>query len=117
MSMEEATRTANKACMAAALLLAIPAFAHRAAGAPAKSGSPLLAVYVEQSQRGSSAERDEDLQDQEQEKRDREQEKRERLSELYEDGREALDDNRYDKAEAKFDQLVQMNGPQTDAAL
>lgn len=138
MSMEEATRTVNKACMAAALLLAIPVFAHRAAAAPANSASPLLAAYIEQSQAGGSAERDEDLQDQEQERRDREQEKRdreqeardreqekrdreqeklERLSELYEQGREALDDDRYDKAEAKFDRLAQMNGPQTDAAL
>jgi HEAT repeat protein len=36
---------------------------------------------------------------------------------LYDDGREALDEDRYDKAEAKFDQLAQLNGPQTDAAL
>lgn len=69
-------------------------------------------------------EREQEARDREQEKRDREQEAREReqekldrLEELYDDGREALDDDRYDKAEAKFDQLAQLNGPQTDAAM
>lgn len=55
--------------------------------------------------------------DREQEAREREQEKLDRLEELYDDGREALDDERYEQAEAKFNQLAQMNGPQTDAAL
>jgi hypothetical protein len=36
---------------------------------------------------------------------------------LYDEGREALDEDRYDKAAAKFSQLADMNGPQTDAAL
>ncbi len=61
--------------------------------------------------------REQEARDREQEKRDREQERLDRLSELYENGREALDEDRYDRAEAKFDQLAQMNGPQTDAAL
>lgn len=61
--------------------------------------------------------REEEARDREQEKRDREQERLDRLSELYDDGREALDEDRYERAEAKFDQLAQMNGPQTDAAL
>lgn len=69
-------------------------------------------------------EREEEAREREQEKRERaqeakerEQEKIERLEELYDNGREALDEDRYDKAEAKFDQLAQLNGPQTDAAL
>jgi HEAT repeat protein len=68
--------------------------------------------------------REQEARDREQEKRDREQEARDnaqekadRLEELYDDGREALDEDRYDKAEAKFDQLAQLSGPQTDAAL
>src|SRR5215472_3867132 len=62
-------------------------------------------------------EREQEKREREQEVKEREQEKVERLEELYDDGREALDEDRYDKAEAKFDQLAQMNGPQTDAAL
>jgi len=68
--------------------------------------------------------REQEARDREQEKRDREQEARERaqekadrLQELYDDGREDLDEERYDRAEAKFKQLADMNGPQTDAAL
>lgn len=61
--------------------------------------------------------REQEARDREQEKHDREQERLDRLSELYENGREALDEDRYDRAESKFDQLAQMNGPQTDAAL
>lgn len=62
-------------------------------------------------------EREQEKRDREQEAREREQEKIERLQELYDDGREALDDEHYDKAEAKFSQLAEMNGTQTDAAL
>jgi hypothetical protein len=62
-------------------------------------------------------EKEQEKREREQEAREREQEKIERFQELYDDGREALDEDRYDKAEAKFDQLAQMNGPQTDAAL
>lgn len=61
--------------------------------------------------------REQEKRDREQEARDREQEKLDRLEELYDDGREALEEDRYEKAEAKFDQLAKMNGPQTDAAL
>src|SRR4029077_18080427 len=39
------------------------------------------------------------------------------LQELYDDGREDLDEDRYDRAVEKFQQLAEMNGPQTDAAL
>jgi hypothetical protein len=61
--------------------------------------------------------REEERRDREEEARERAQEKIERLQELYDDGREDLDDDQYDKAEAKFKQLADMNGPQTDAAL
>jgi hypothetical protein len=61
--------------------------------------------------------REEERRDREQEARERAEEKIERLQELYDDGREDLDDDQYDKAEAKFKQLADMNGPQTDAAL
>jgi hypothetical protein len=61
--------------------------------------------------------REQEARDREQEKRDREQERLDRLSELYEGGREALDEERYERAESRFDQLAQLNGAQTDAAL
>src|SRR5262249_23215239 len=61
--------------------------------------------------------REQEARDREQEKRDREQERLERMQDLYDDGREALDDDKYQQAAEKFSALVQMNGPQTDAAL
>jgi HEAT repeat protein len=65
--------------------------------------------------------REQEARDREQERRDREQERvqerQERVSELYDDGREDLDEDRYDRAEGKFAELAEMNGPQTDAAL
>ena len=62
-------------------------------------------------------EREQEKRDREQEAHEREQERIDRLQELYDDGREALDEDRYEQAEAKFNQLAQMNGSQTDAAL
>lgn len=62
-------------------------------------------------------EREEEQREREQEKRDAEQERADRMQELYDDGREALDDDHYEQAVNKFAELVQMNGPQTDAAL
>jgi hypothetical protein len=62
-------------------------------------------------------EREEEKREREQEARERVQEKIERQQELYDDGRDDLDEDRYDKAEAKFKLLADMNGPQTDAAL
>src|SRR5713226_4847374 len=61
--------------------------------------------------------REQEKRDREEEARDRAQEKADRRQELYEDGREALDEDRYDQAQAKFKQLADLNGPQTDAAL
>jgi hypothetical protein len=62
-------------------------------------------------------EREDEKREREQEARERAQEKVERLQELYDNGREDLDEDRYDRAAAKFKQLADMNGPQTDAAL
>jgi len=62
-------------------------------------------------------EREDEKHEREQEARERAQEKVERLQELYDNGREDLDEDRYDRAAAKFKQLADMNGPQTDAAL
>lgn len=61
--------------------------------------------------------REQELRDREQEKKDREQERADRLEELYDDGHECLDEEDYSCAVQKFTLLVQMNGPQTDAAL
>jgi HEAT repeats len=127
------------------LLAATPAVLRAAPGTAHRFVEPSRAVYEQSASPISEAERAEEMQDQEQEKadreqeaRDREQEKRDReqeardraeekrereqerldrLSELYDDGREALDEDHYERAEAKFDQLAQMNGNQTDAAL
>src|SRR6266568_2826133 len=60
---------------------------------------------------------EQELRDREQEKREREQERADRQTELYDDGQEALDEARWEQAEAKFGQLAEMNGPQSDAAL
>jgi hypothetical protein len=62
-------------------------------------------------------EREQEKRDREQEARDREQEKLDHQQELYDEGREALDEDHYEKAVAKFADLIKMNGPQTDAAL
>ncbi len=64
-----------------------------------------------------ACDREQEKRDREQETRDRAQEKIDRLQELYDNGREDLDEDRYDQAAAKFKQLADMNGPQTDAAL
>jgi hypothetical protein len=82
--------------------------------------APQSAQEKEQERRDREQEardREQEKRDREQEARDRAQEKADRLQELYDDGREALDEDRYDKAEAKFEQLAQLNGPQSDAAL
>lgn len=128
-----------------ALLLATPSMAPQAGAAVNESVLAPQSVFAEQEPATVDADREEavsdmeqDRQDQEQEKRDREQEARDReqekrdreqekrdreqerldrQGELYENGREALDEDRFERAEAKFDQLAQLNGPQTDAAL
>ena len=62
-------------------------------------------------------EKEEEKREREQEARDEAQEKVERMQELYDDGREDLDEDRFDSAAAKFKELADLNGPQTDAAL
>lgn len=114
------------AWIAAAALLMSPRGAHAARlvanypSAPEFLPDPQDAQDKEQERR----EREQEARDREQEKRDREeeardraQEKLDRMQELYDDGREDLDEDRYEKAAAKFKQLADMNGPQTDAAL
>ena len=123
--------TVKKMCVAWAILLAIPAFTASAAetAEPVRARSLKMFSWQDQEQHKRDREqeqrdRDQEARDREQEKRDREQEardreqeRRDREQELYEGGREALDDDRYENAEAKFDHLAQLNGPQTDAAL
>src|SRR4051812_23111368 len=140
MSTGESLGMRSKLCIAVGVLLTMPTFV-RGTGMPASASWPSGAGEHSRAQSGQamgSVERDEEVQDQEQERldreqeardreqekrdreeeaRDREQERLERLSDLYDEGREALDEDRYDRAEAKFDQLAQMNGAQTDAAL
>ena len=125
MNIENSLARKGTVWIAAAVLLAIPAFLPRAAAARCRSG--VLASLAGGGQSGQSAEdpeqeqekrdRAQEAHDREQEARDREQEKRDRLSELYDQGRAALDEDRYDRAEEKFDALAHRNGPQTDAAL
>jgi hypothetical protein len=110
--------------IAAALLSAPrparPAAAHGSPGESAESWQEQDGQDREQEARDRAQEkrdREEEARDREQEKRDRAQERLERLDEFYDEGREALDEDRYDRAADKFSQLVEMNGPQTDAAL
>ena len=134
MSMGDLSRMRNKNWVVMALLLAIPGIAPHAAAtvaAPQSASSTQSPPSAGADRDDAAGDMEQDRQDQEQEKRDREQEARDReqekrdreqerldhLSELYDDGREALDEDHYDRAESRFDQLAQLNGPQTDAAL
>jgi len=114
------------ACLAIAALLFAPTVT-RARGfkaIPIPSGDFLQDPQAAQDKEQEKREREQEAREREEEKREREQETRERaqekierLQELYDDGREDLDEERYDQAAAKFKQLADMNGPQTDAAL
>jgi len=124
MSIGERTSKTIKACTTAALLLIAPGMLKSAAAharaASVESWQDQDAQDREQEKRDREQEardREQEKRDREQEARDRAQEKVERLQELYDDGREALDDDEFDKAAAKFSELADMNGPQTDAAL
>src|SRR6266581_4113283 len=108
----------------AALLMPSNARAHRSALNNLRSSDIWQDAQEARDQEQERRDREQEARDREQEKRDREeeardraQEKADRLQELYEDGREALDEDRYDQAQAKFKQLADLNGPQTDAAL
>jgi hypothetical protein len=108
----------------AALLLAPVTRAHGLKTMPVPSSEPIQDAQEAQDKEQERRDREQEARDREQEKRDREQEARDRaqekldrLQELYDDGREDLDEDRYDHAAAKFKELADMNGPQTDAAL
>ena len=114
------------AWLAIAALLFAPAVtrARMLKAIPIPSGDCLQDPQETQDKEQEKRDREQEARDREEEKRDREQEARERaqekierLQELYDDGRDDLDEDRYDQAAAKFKQLADMNGPQTDAAL
>jgi len=145
MSRRDSSVMQNRTWIVLAVLLAMPSCASRATAAPSVSiAVPQSACDTQnpgsgdsdraeeatdmeqdrQDQEQEKRDREQEARDREQEKRDREQEKRDReqerldrFNELYENGREALDEDRYDRAESKFDELAQLNGSQTDAAL
>jgi len=126
MTLRNAVCRTSTVWIAVAALLLSPArtWAARLATASLSADNFLQDSQDAQDKEQERRDREQEARDREQEKRDREQEahdraqeKADRLEELYEDGREALDEDRYDKAEAKFDQLAQLKGPQTDAAL
>ena len=88
-----------------------------AAGALAVGGR-LLAAPQSEHQRGAEAlDGVQESAEAEQDRKEAEQEKLDRAEDLYDQGRDALDEARYGEAEQIFSSLVQMNGPQTDAAL
>jgi HEAT repeat protein len=124
MSKGDSSVMPNTAWIVGALLVTIPIFAQHAAPAFTAVIAARQSVPATQSQASAATDRDKEANDMErekrdrgQQKRDREQERLDRLTELYDQGREALDEDRYDRAEAKFGQLAQMSGNQTDAAL
>ena len=62
-------------------------------------------------------EAEEDAREQEQAKKDAEADRSEHMQDLYDSGRESLDEGQFAQAAKQFQELVQMKGPQTDAAL
>jgi len=126
MTIGHSVRKTGAAWIAIAALLLAPGVtrAHAFKAIPVLSVDTLQDQQDAQDKEQEKRDREQEARDREEEKRDREQEARERaqekidrLQELYDDGREDLDEDRYDRAAAKFQQLVEMNGPQTDAAL
>jgi len=116
----------SMAWIAITALLLAPSItrAHALKAIPARTANSLQDPQEAQDKEQERREREQEAKERVDEKREREQEARERaqekierLQELYDDGREDLDEDRYDQAEAKFKQLAEMNGPQTDAAL
>ena len=126
MTIGHSVRKTGAAWIAIAALLLAPGVSRARAfrATPALSVDSLQDQQDAQDKEQEKRDREQEARDREEEKRDREQEARERaqekierLQELYDDGREDLDEDRYDRAAAKFQQLAEMNGPQTDAAL
>jgi len=62
-------------------------------------------------------EAEQDAREREQAKKDADADHQDRMQELYDDGRGYLDEGSYGDAVRAFTQLVQMKGPQTDAAM
>jgi HEAT repeat protein len=104
-----------------AMLLGLLAISLRASRAGSAQGSQTqgeaesFLAQVQKSQ--AQADKEQERRDREQEKKDREQERLDRMQELYDEGRGYLDEENYGDAVKKFTALVQLNGPQTDAAL
>jgi len=118
MTMGNSIRKISTAWLAIALLLVAPATRARGLKAiPHQTADSLQDPQEARDKEQERREREDEKREREQEAREREQEKIERLQELYDDGREDLDEDRYDRAAAKFKQLADMNGPQSDAAL
>src|SRR5258708_10597532 len=126
MTIGHSVRKSGAAWTAIAALLLAPGVSRVRAfrASPALSVDTLQEQQDAQDKEQEKRDREQEARDREEEKRDREQEARERaqekverLQELYDDGREDLDEDRYDRAAAKFKELADMNGPQTDAAL
>jgi hypothetical protein len=126
MTIDSSIRKTGTAWIAIAALLLAPAVTHARVlkALPTPSTDSLQDPQEAQDKEQERREREQEAREREEEKREREQEARERaqekieqLQELYDDGREDLDEDRYDQAAAKFKQLADMNGPQTDAAL
>src|SRR6267378_6952397 len=118
MTMGNSIRKISTAWLAIALLLVAPATRARGLKAiPQQTADSLQDPQEARDKEQERREREDEKREREQEAREREQEKIERLQELYDDGREDLDEDRYDRAAAKFQQLAEMNGPQTDVAL
>jgi len=99
-------------------LLALPAIGGRVAAAMRAEEMQLPGDanhFVAEDEAKREAEQD--ARDREQAKKDAEADRQDRMQGLYDEGREALDDGQYAQAAKKFQELVQMNGPQKDAAL
>jgi len=107
---EKLTEMAARLGIAAGMLLFATMGGSAAAGA----------VRAEEMQAPAEANRfaaEEDAREAEQTKKEAEADRQDRMQELYDDGREALDDGQYAAAAKKFQELAQMKGTQTDAAM
>jgi hypothetical protein len=73
----------------------------------------------EQREAEEEARRDaeQDARDREQDKKAAEEDRKAQMQDMYDSARQALDEGQYAQAAKKFQELAQMNGAQTDAAL
>src|SRR6266571_5944621 len=117
MTAESGRRISLGFWLAMAGLLAAPIMAPAATAAPQGDQERQEREQEWLDREQEKRDHEQELRDREQKKREREQERADRQTELYDDGQEALDEGRWEQAEAKFGQLAEMNGPQSDAAL